>query len=110
MTDEIGSAIDDARIVLDALLMKHRAAAIPAIIGTCVFWAFEHGGASVMRGSLTNAIKLLADLRRTQRSMRPTPKPGGRQRGGLARAASLSPERRREIARAAAKARWSQQA
>ena len=30
----------------------------------------------------------------------------GAQRGGLARAASLSPRRRREIARAAALARW----
>jgi hypothetical protein len=30
----------------------------------------------------------------------------GGQRGGLARAAALSPRRRREIARAAARARW----
>ena len=30
----------------------------------------------------------------------------GAQRGGLARAASLTPRRRREIARAAARARW----
>jgi hypothetical protein len=30
----------------------------------------------------------------------------GARRGGLARAASLSPKRRREIARAAARARW----
>lgn len=33
--------------------------------------------------------------------------PKGRAKGGLARAAKLSPERRREIARQAAAARWS---
>lgn len=49
--------------------------------------------------------KRIVDLATGQKT---EPKPEGRQLSGKARAESLTPERRREIARKAAAARWKQ--
>lgn len=52
----------DAEITLDAFIQVHRAAAIPALIGACVMWAVENGGADVMKGTLTRSIALVDEM------------------------------------------------
>ena len=49
--------------------------------------------------------KLIVDIA-TGQATDEQPEPTGRQRSGLARAASMTPEQRSEIARKAARARW----
>ena len=56
-----------------------------------------------MREDCNQRAKRMVELATRQREK---PKPSGRQRSGQARAESLTPERRREIAKKAAVARW----
>ena len=55
---------------------------------------------------LQEASATLAEVERRTIPPPPPPKHPGRSAGGLARAAKLSPERRSELARRAALARW----
>ena len=57
MTD-IDQITADACETVDQFIFKHRAAAIPALIGACVEWAVRHGGADVVKGSLVSAITM----------------------------------------------------
>lgn len=61
MTD-VRNVIEQASLLVDGFIYDHRAAAIPALIGACVLWAVEHGGADVVKGSLRNAIKMADDM------------------------------------------------
>lgn len=56
-----------AVLLVDAFIERHHAPAIPALIGACVGWAVEHGGADVMRRSLENAIVLSHNAERAWR-------------------------------------------
>lgn len=60
-------AAEFATHVVESTLSLHRAAAIPALIGACVVWAVEHGGAEIVKGSLRNAIKLADQLESDRR-------------------------------------------
>ena len=64
MTDKLDAVVEDSRAVVDQFVFAHRAAAIPGLIGACVAWAVEHGGADVVRGSLQNAIKMSREMER----------------------------------------------
>lgn len=44
--------------LVDAFICKHRAAAIPSLVGVIVAWAVEHGAADTMRNTLRRAIDL----------------------------------------------------
>ena len=56
-----------AQLLMDSFVAHHRQPAIPALIAACVCWAVEHGGADVVKGSLTNAIHLTNDLAQVMR-------------------------------------------
>ncbi len=66
---DIGRAAEQAVMVVDGFVAEHRQAAIPALIGACVLWAVENGGAEVVRGSLEHAIRM---SRQAEREMRKT--------------------------------------
>ena len=53
--------------LVDDFIRKHRAAAIPALIGACVLWAVEHGGVETVKGSLERAIDLAARMEAMRR-------------------------------------------
>lgn len=54
---------DDAICVVDAFVKEHQAAAIPALIGACVMWAVQHGGADLITDTLGNAQRLAANVK-----------------------------------------------
>ena len=58
-----------------------------------------------MREDVNQRAKRIVDMA-TGEIQKESPEPVGKQLSGKARAASLSPERRREIAKKAAAARW----
>lgn len=59
MTDTIAQ---DAEATLAAFIFKHRAAAIPALIGACVMWAVENGGTDLVKGTLARSITLADEM------------------------------------------------
>ncbi|WP_428098410.1 histone H1 [Candidatus Rariloculus sp.] len=58
-----------------------------------------------MREDTNQRAKRVVDIATGQRP-KPPNKPNGRQIGGYARASRMTPERRKEIAKKAAAARW----
>lgn len=62
MPGALDLALDDARKLVNDMLEKHRAAAVPCIIGAVVEWAVAHGAAETVRGSLLNAVTLADEL------------------------------------------------
>lgn len=50
------SVSEDAINAVDEFIHRHRAAAIPALVGACAMWAVENGGGDVFRQTLTNLI------------------------------------------------------
>ena len=53
--------------IVDAFVREHKAAAIPALIGACVMWAVDHGGAAVIQGSLKRAVLLANEMNRARK-------------------------------------------
>lgn len=60
--DSIEQITADACETVDQFIFRHRAAAIPALIGACGEWAVRHGGADVVKGSLTRALQMVDDM------------------------------------------------
>lgn len=63
------AALNDATAMLDVLIMAHHAAAIPATVAACVAWAVEHGGADLIRGTLSRAITMTDEAEIMHRRM-----------------------------------------
>lgn len=61
------NAVEDANVALEALIEKHRQAAIPALLGVIVDWAVQNGGADTVRGSLLRAVTLADQLEADRR-------------------------------------------
>lgn len=66
-TDLANAASADAEKIVADFVEKHRAAAIPALIGLCVAWAVDHGGRAVIKDSLVHALVLAHDLDKARR-------------------------------------------
>lgn len=58
----VTAAGDDAIRLVDAFVMEHRAAALPALIGACVMWACQHGAGDLITDTLGNAQRLAAEV------------------------------------------------
>lgn len=66
MTDTIAA---DAEATLDDFIFKHRAAAIPALIGACVMWAVENGGTELIKGTLSRSIDLADEMQAIKKGL-----------------------------------------
>ena len=62
MMSEVESLSADAEKVVNEFIARHRAGAIPALIGQCVMWSIMHGGHDAVRGSLERAIKMADEM------------------------------------------------
>lgn len=58
----IDTIANDAEQTVEAFIFRHRAAAIPALIGACVMWAVENGGDDVIKGTLERSIGLVDEM------------------------------------------------
>lgn len=54
-------ALDDAEAAIWALLYKHHAAAIPAMLAACVSWAVQNGAPDLIEASLRNAADMVKE-------------------------------------------------
>ena len=59
---EIEQIGEDAIEVVADFVDKHRAAAIPALIGACAMWAVENGATDLIKQTLANASRAADDM------------------------------------------------
>lgn len=64
MIDEIATGAEQ---VVEGFIQQHHAAAIPALIGACVMWAVENGGAELIKGTLGRSIELADQMEAIRR-------------------------------------------
>lgn len=58
--------MDDAERTVIAFIDRHRAAAIPALIGYCVMWTVDNGGLNLIKGTLANASRAADDMEKVR--------------------------------------------
>lgn len=56
------SVMDDAERLVCEFIGKHKAAAIPALIGYCVMWTVDNGGLKLIKSTLANASRAADDM------------------------------------------------
>jgi hypothetical protein len=54
-------ALEDAEEAVWALMERHHAAAIPAMLAACVSWAVRHGAPDLIETSLRNAADMVPE-------------------------------------------------
>lgn len=62
MTEYDDNLMDDAEQVVLAFIEKHQHAAIPALIGYCTMWTVDNGAVTLIKSTLSNAIRAADDM------------------------------------------------